>query len=281
MRQVVKDAFFDYTAKREGFTPHMYCDKLNLVTTGVGNLIDHGPRNGLDISPAAMAPAMSLPWFHKQGGWTAKNPIVDNVRASQSEIANNWKLVKLAGRSQMGGFAGYENLAGNDLSLSMSGVMKLYNDTLDRMDTTLTAKYRGFQDWPADAQLATLSMAWAMGPNFDFPAFKAAVERMDFESAAKQSFFKGGGGTLEHREGRNADNVIMFSNADVAVKGGIDFDRLFFPGTSNSAGRVSGGGIASIAGANPRIGSVAMIGGAAALSGWAGWELFKHWKGKR
>ena len=94
MRQVIKDTFFDFTAQREGFTPFMYADTVNLVTTGVGNLIDLGPRNAFDISAKAMSPAMSLPWKLKGPGWTAKNPIVAGP-ASQDEIRESWIRTKL------------------------------------------------------------------------------------------------------------------------------------------------------------------------------------------
>lgn len=278
MRPVVREQFFQFTVDREGFTPFMYCDKLNLVTTGVGNLIDSGPRNGLDTSASAMAPAMGLPWFHKQGGWTPKNPIVDDSRASASEIAANWRLVKLAGRSQMGGFAGYANLAGNDLSLSMDGVKELFATTLDRFERTLIGKYSGWESWPADAQLATLSMAWAMGPAFNFPAFKAAVDRLDFDTAAKESFFKGGGGTLDEREGRNKENETMFHTAAAVVRGGVDPDRLFFPGDASSPGVLptGGGGIGVASVAGRTVGNIGIIGAGLGAIGWAIWQWRKR-----
>jgi len=94
MRQSVKDIFFDFSAGHEGFTPFMYCDILNLVTTGIGNLIDNGPRNGFDISNVAMAPAMGLPWKFKGPGWTSKNPVAADT-ASQADIREAWIRTKL------------------------------------------------------------------------------------------------------------------------------------------------------------------------------------------
>lgn len=297
MRQIVKDKFFEFTAGREGFTPFMYCDILNLVTTGVGNLIDAGPNHNPGgnsssavrarlndvVSAAAMTPAMKLPWRLKGPGWTSKNPVVGEL-VSPSEIADAWTKVKLQNVavpdfSQRGGFA-YAGLT--NLSLSMEDLKALFNRTLTSFDATLQSKYPGYENWPADAQLALLSMSWAMGPNFNFPAFREAAIREDFRAAAQQSFFKGGGGTMENRAGRNAENVIMFTNAADVVKGGVDRDRLFFPGTvATTPGVLSPPKVAAAASTNPRIGDVAVIGAGAAAAGWAGWELFKWYDGRR
>lgn len=280
MRQVIRDTFFDFTAQREGFTPFMYCDTLNLVTTGVGNLIDSGPRNGFDISERAMASAMNLPWKFKGPGWTSKNPVAAGA-ASQADIREAWIRTKLKeeespGFNKRGGFAyaGFQ-----PLTLDLQGLKDLFNRTLASFDKTLESRYPGYQKAPADAQLALLSMAWAMGPAFNFPQFKTAFDAEDFRRAGELSYFKGGGGTMENRTGRNRDNVIMFTNAADVVKGGVDRDRLFFPGSPpTSAGILP---VANISGANPRIGDAAIIGVGAVAASWAGWELFKHWKGKR
>jgi hypothetical protein len=283
MRQVIKDTFFDFSAQREGFTPFMYCDTLNLVTTGIGNLIDNGARNGFDISENAMAPAMNLPWKFKGPGWTSKNPVAAGP-ASKEEIREAWTRTKLREQSEPGfnkrggfAYAGFQ-----PLTLDLQGLKELFNRTLTRFDSTISQRYPGYETWPADAQQAILSMAWAMGPAFNFPAFKAAVDKLDFRKAAELSFFKGGGGTLENRTGRNRENVIMFTNAADVLKAGVDPDRLFFPGTVGSSSGVGptgggGAGIANISGSNPRIGDVAIIGGGVAAIGWAGWELFKHY----
>lgn len=238
MRQIVRDSFFDFTAKREGFTPFMYCDVLNLVTTGVGNLIDAGPNHGGSntaerarlnnvVSASAMAPAMRLPWKFKAPGWTSKNPLAQGT-ASQTDIAAAWTATKRQNEvvpdfSQRGGFA-YAGLT--NLTLDMQGLKDLFARTLDSFDKTLGSRYPGYESWPADAQLAIMSMSWAMGPAFNFPQFKAAVDRLDFNEAAKLSFFRGGGGTESVRSGRNAENEKMFQTAAIVLKNGSDPDIL-------------------------------------------------------
>jgi hypothetical protein len=279
MRQVIRDTFFDFTAKREGFTPFMYCDTLNLVTTGVGNLIDRGPRNGFDISAGAMAPAMSLPWRHKAAGWTSSNPIAGEL-ASPEEIRESWIRTKLKeqevpGFNKKGGFA-YANF--QPLTLDLASLKALFTKTLNSFDATLASRYPTYQQAPADAQLAMLSMAWALGPAFDFPAFKAAFDAGDYRKAGDLSYFKGGGGTPTARTGRNADNVIMFNNAADVVKGGVDHDRLFFPGSVTTSPGVfpSGAGIANISGKPTNVpltvGAVGAVAfGVFKLGRWKGW----------
>jgi len=296
MRKVIQETFFDFSAQREGFTPFMYCDTLNLVTTGIGNLIDSGPRNGFDISDGAMAPAMNLPWKHKGPGWTSKNPIAGEL-ASKEEIRECWIRTKLKeqetpGFNKKGGFA-YANF--QPLTLDLQGLKDLFNRTLSSFDKQLSQRYSAYDTAPADAQQAILSMAWAMGPAFNFPAFKTAFNASDFRKAGELSFFKGGGGSIDARTGRNRENVIMFTNAADVLKAGADPDQLFFPGTVGATpGRSPTGGSSG-----PLVADISKAGGgtiataknvamgaapvaAVAAVGWAGWELFKHFrKGKK
>lgn len=230
----------------------MYCDILNLVTTGIGNLIDHGHQTPPDdlstaqrarlnneVSARAMQPALNLPWKKKALGWTSKNPLAGEL-VSPAEVADAWTLVKRQNEvvpdfSQRGGgkYAGLSNL-----TLDMNGIRDLFNTTLTRFENTLREKNANWDSWPADAQLAMLSMSWAMGPAFTdkFKAMKIALDRGDFASAGAQSYFKGGG-DLKDPTSRNAENAIMFKNAADVMKGGVDPNRLFFPGAvATSAG---------------------------------------------
>lgn len=56
MYQSVRDYFNTFQTKFEGYLPFMYLDVKNLVTTGMGNLID------------PIGAASSLPWVHKSDG---------------------------------------------------------------------------------------------------------------------------------------------------------------------------------------------------------------------
>jgi hypothetical protein len=288
MRQIIKDTFFDFTAQREGFTPFLYADTLNLVTTGVGNLVDAGPNNNNAagnmpsverarlnnvVSAAAMDPAMRLPWRLKGPGWTSKNPVAGPL-VSPSEIADAWTRVKRQNEvspdfSQKGGFA-YAGLT--NLTLDMQSLKDLFSRTLISFDARLAKDFAGYETYPADAQLAMLSMAWAMGPGYAsrFPAFRVAVQKRDFDAAAGVSYFKGGGGTPENRTGRNKDNALMFHNAAMVERTGASPDSLIFPGTSGSVG---GSVIPSID--SGTVGKVVLGSAAASLGVWAGWKIWE------
>jgi hypothetical protein len=269
----------------------MYADTLNLVTTGVGNLIDNGPNNNPGgnspsivrarlnnvISPAAMAPALALPWRFRGDGWTPKNPVARQL-ASQQDIIQAWALVKGQNQvvpdfSQLGG-GKYAPLT--NLTLDNDAMDSLYQRTFNSFAATLQKRYPSFSEWPADAQMAAMSMAWAMGPSFNFPAFTVAVNAGDFAKAAVESYFKGGGGTPSARTGRNKDNFLMFNNADVVAKGGGDLDLLIFPQSSGSV-TTPKSLVASLNSTTAKIETGIAV---AAFSG-AVYGAYRWWKGTR
>jgi hypothetical protein len=254
MRQSVKDIFFDFSVGHEGFTPFPYADILNLVTTGIGNKIDNGKTclpNGLKavqcarlnnvVSAAAMEPALRLPWKQRAPGWTSKNPLAGDL-VSPSEVSDAWIKVKRQNEvvpdfSQRGG-GSYAGLT--DITLDMDGLKTLFSSTLTDFENKIRGRNPNWESWPADAQLAVLSMAWAMGPYFTdkFKAMKIALDRGDFASAGAQSHFIGGDTAPTGKLSRNQENVIMFKNAADAVKGGADLSQLFFPGTSVTSTKI-------------------------------------------
>ena len=275
MRDSVKTPFFDYSIHHEGFTPFMYCDTLNLVTTGIGNLIDFGPRNGFEVSPVAMAPAMALPWKHKGAGWSSKNPVAGSP-LSQSEIADAWTTTKLLeqrspGAKLQGGFKTYPGLT--DATLDMQGIRILFDRTLASNEAALRKRYPNYDTAPTDAQFALNSMAWAMGASFfpvlGFTAFHDAFVAGDFQTCVTACQFKGGGLVTDPKS-RNHDNAIMFQNAANVAKGGGDFDLLFFPGNSSPPAAVGVGLINK-----PATVSQVAVGVGLAGASWAVWKLGK------
>jgi GH24 family phage-related lysozyme (muramidase) len=66
------------------------------------------------------------------------------------------------------------NAAVDDLTRSKAGEMEAH----------LVQRFANWDDLPADAQLGTLSLAWACGPAFNFPTFAAALTRGDFATCA-------------------------------------------------------------------------------------------------
>ena len=204
MRPTVRAAFLGFTKPLEGgVLSYMYADSLGNVTTGVGNKIDDGTA----------APALALAWT-----------LPDGSAATPAEISSEWQLVK----SSYPKIQSYACKAITQLRLSAASLSSLYLNTLTGMDAALTARYPGYAAWPADAQLAVLSMAWAMGAAFAFPKFDAAVNASppDFAAAALESHCS------NCAAARNDANLFLLQNADTVTKGHLDPAVLWYPSSA-------------------------------------------------
>lgn len=222
MRPSVAENYTKFTIKFEGKLGFMYLDVKGLVTTGIGNLID------------PVGAALTLPWKKKDGSL-----------ASQDEIKQAWNTVKA--RKDLAPKGGVIFGGLTDLRLDEEGIKTLVNRKLLQFEEILKARYKGYDQWPADAQLGVLSMAWAMGPHFKFPKFDAAVNQLlpDFKSAAMYCKMgeKGNPGLVP----RNKANVLLFSNAAKAIKHGFDFDKLHYPEVLEDIKKAAPYGIAAVA----------------------------------
>ena len=93
--------------------------------------------------------------------------------------------------------------------------------------------FKDFDAWPADAQLALLSMAWAMGPGGPpkFLTMCAACKKLDFDTAAENCKMNetGNPGIIP----RNSANKQLFKNAAAVIAGQSDgfYQRaiLYYP----------------------------------------------------
>jgi GH24 family phage-related lysozyme (muramidase) len=171
-----------WTAQFEGRTHYMYLDALGLVTCGVGNLID------------PIETALGLPW------------LLGGVRATRDRIAENWRYVKACtSYAKLGGFA-FENLPSNVLRLSDASVDNLVRSRMQSDWAFLLKRYPGADAAPVPAQRALLSMAWAMGPGFDFPKFAEAFNAQDWATCAVECVMRPSPGIAL----RNAANVALF-----------------------------------------------------------------------
>jgi GH24 family phage-related lysozyme (muramidase) len=205
LRDAVLGAFAPWTTQFEGYTPFMYTDSKGFVTTGIGNKIDPVDQ------------ALGLPW--KIGGRLA----------TPAEITQAWNTVKSA-------FPGVQSRASASLTslrLDAEGIRALVNRTLKANDALLARAYRDYPNWPADAQLAVNSMAWAMGvghiiPGGDFKTFMAALNQSppDFRAAARASH-------IDDRDNpglvpRNEANKLLFENAARVLEGAGHPDVLYY-----------------------------------------------------
>ena len=205
MHQSVRDKWHEFSEPFEGRVLSMYLDIKGLVTCGVGNLID------------PVSEAIKLPWKHRDG-----RP------ATSTEISAAWHALKarpdLARRSTR--YAA--ELTG--LVLSDADVDALVARRLADNEAYLTAHhFPYFPDFPADAQLGILSMAWAVGSNFPakFPTFRAAVLSGDWLAARDNCTIReeGNPGVVP----RNKANRVCFANAEIVTRCGLQREILRWP----------------------------------------------------
>ena len=196
-RASVVDAFPLFTERFEGRCNWMYLDVKGLVTTGRGNLIDPLPA------------ALFLPWvqaFTPNGG----SP------ASAQQVADEWHRVKACQAAAHLGGGSFKRMT--TLRLTDADVDALTKSKMLEMWRALVARgaFASAKAWPAAAQLGLLSMAWAMGPAFNFPKFELHAVVPDFTLMAAQCGISTAGNPGV--AARNAANVGLFLTA-AAVSG--------------------------------------------------------------
>jgi GH24 family phage-related lysozyme (muramidase) len=212
MRASVRNAFVGFTSPLEGVLPFLYLDVKGLVTVAIGNLVD------------PIEAALSLPLMRPDG-----------MPATRGEIADAWRAVKARqDLAQRGGLA-FRNVT--TLRLTTAGIERVVFAKLDLFDRQLTVRFPGYPEWPADAQLATLSMSWACGAHFRFPSLVTALNTLDFERAAMECSIseKGNPGVKP----RNVHNRLMYRNAARALAQGADPDQLFWPAELGATGELA------------------------------------------
>lgn len=219
MRDSVRYAFISFTSPLEGVVRWLYLDVKGLVTIAIGNLVD------------PIGAALALPLVRPDG-----------TRATRDEIAAEWQLVKSHPEAARLGHRSLERAT--HLRLTDAGVDQVVGAKLTQMDIQLATRFRehsdclqhpqlgwacgcGYETWPADAQLATLSMAWACGPAFRFPHLDACLRKRDFLGASYEC-----GIDTRNNPGvvpRNAANRTLYRNAALVMSAGLDLDTLHWP----------------------------------------------------
>jgi hypothetical protein len=167
-----------------------------------------------------MPAAMTLPWEH-----------ADGTPATADEIAIDWKQCKL---TRMRGH----------LVLSADAVNKLVQARLQQNEVYLARRWAHWESFPADAQLACHSCAWAAGAAWHAPHLDAGLAIPDFSiaagplgdassnSACRGEAWLNDTGNPGLRP-RNLANKVLFHNADCVTKwptpGGTDPEQLYWP----------------------------------------------------
>lgn len=214
LRQSVIDAFPAYTVQFEGYVHTMYVDVRGLVTTGAGNLID------------PVSAALALKWRHPDG-----------ELASSDEIRAQWAALK-ARAAEMAHHnpSTQAKACGLTLQLDDDAISELVRERLEaNADDIARRHFPAFADFPADAQLAIMSLAWAAGSDWPrkFPHAKASILAGDWATAALEATL-----STKTPEGvvnagvipRNNAQKICFANAAaVDANSTIDRTRVYYP----------------------------------------------------
>jgi hypothetical protein len=210
VKACVREAFVPFTVAFEGgYIGWMFPDVEGKVSTGFGLLLE----------PVALA--LALPWRRRDGSL-----------ASREEIVADWLRVKNYPDAPRLGHKSVEHVA--QLRLDNAGLEQAFQGKLNLHDSIIRDRFPAFEEWPADAQLATHSMAWACGagawdpsnPN-GFPKMAAALERGDFSGAAVECHMNewDAGVFNAGLVPRNVANKTLFFNASRAK----DPDILYWP----------------------------------------------------
>jgi hypothetical protein len=217
MFSAIQSGFPAFSTMFEGRVPYMYLDIKGLVTVGVGNLID----------PVEVAQALPFRFKNKPGINAPGSP------ATADQIAVEWQTIKNDPTLATKGYKACEPII--TLELSDDAIDSLILDRLMHNESFLKRQpwFQGFDTWPADAQLALLSMAWAMGPAGPgaFPNFRVACQNLDFSKAAAECKMNevGNPGLIP----RNQANFTLFSNAAIVLaseaQGSFQRPNLYFP----------------------------------------------------
>ncbi len=242
MRNSVANGFIEITKEHEGIVPWPYLDRLGLVTTAIGNLIE---------DRATGKPTENYfeqPWRDASGNL-----------ASRAELQEAWDLVK--SRQDLahlgGGNQAFANLTSVRLGPPGVGVNEITPEILSFVQSVLLnfesivkQGVPNFEALAADAQLALLEHAWAVGPNMSgWPHLCSALAKNppDYQTAQIE----------DHQVGVTAirDQMTrdLWQNAIDGQFSGADPDILYYPGTVNSPATHSGSLSAASVRAGPNL----------------------------
>lgn len=199
MKDSVKKIFPEFSKKFEGYVNWMYLDVKGLVTIAIGVLID----------PISLAER--LPFVKKDGSLASK----EEIRFEWTQIKSRKELAKEGHRSAKKYCS---------LRLTDEYISKLVISRLEMNENYLIKKhFPDFNSWPADAQLAVLSMAWALGADFpsSYKKLKEACLVKNWKLAALNCHI-----SEVNNAGikpRNEANVRLFNSAaEVKLEDNID-----------------------------------------------------------
>lgn len=194
-RSVVANYFAAFSARWEGYTNYPYPDVKGLVTVGRGNMIPN------------LSAMYQLPW--RIGG-------KDGLLADKTLVTAEWcrlRAISPLERNEGGGhFA-----EGAKLFLTDAVVDGLTLSKASEMCDSLAKElFPEWDEWPACAQLGTLSLSWGYGEHLlqgpaPFPKFVKAAQMTDWATCSEECKLStvGNPGVT----GRNGANEYLFRSA--------------------------------------------------------------------
>jgi len=203
MRTSVAAAWPKFISRWEGRTSYMYLDTLKFVTFGVGRKIDDNNK----ISTHGL----TRPWRKK----------TDGSLVTEAAIQAEWSKVKA--RTDLASKGGYAFKDVGDLTLRDPDIDESLMDTTGDFWDVLVKTLPKLPQWPADAQLAILNMAYHMGPAFlgsKWPNFTAAAKATDFAKMATNC-------STANKTPRDACNVKLYVNAGKVTYAALNADTLY------------------------------------------------------
>jgi GH24 family phage-related lysozyme (muramidase) len=210
MHQAVLDRFVAFSTPLEGVVRSMYLDVKGLVTVGIGCLID------------PVQSALPLPWVLPDGSAPTRDQIAAEwraLKAQQSLSKLHWKYAEKV----------------TTIRLTDEGVLDVARGRLLANEKILRQYFPAWDSFPADAQLACCSMAWAVGAGFaqTFGNFRAAANAQNWISAMAACGIRtdGNAGLVP----RNAANKLCLANAAAVIAQGLPLDELHWPAATPDA----------------------------------------------
>ncbi|MEU0646058.1 peptidoglycan-binding domain-containing protein [Streptomyces umbrinus] len=216
MHDSVRDAFLPFSTPLEGRVRFMYLDVKSLVSTGVGNLLDADDPSNFGSNPQPLPDIFTLGWFDP----------ATQAEATNAEILTEYQTVKFSGTA-LKPLDKKEEIT--RLRITDTAINTLVTGKLASFETTLKGRppFAALENWPADGQLGLLSMAWAMGPHFQFPKFQNAARDGEWLTMAKECRMTEAGnpGVIP----RNVRNGLLFTLAGwMAAPPEGDFTQLLY-----------------------------------------------------
>ena len=207
MHDSVLKALPKFLKEYEGKVNFMYLDVKGLVTVGIGHLID----------PVNMA--LKLEFGTKSG-----SPV------SGAEITAEWQKVKA--RTDLMGKGSAEFGAITTLQLTDTGIQSMVIDDAKGIENYIKTNpsamkfYSNFDNWPADAQLGFMGVAWGgiPIPQFGWHKLPEACRLEDWNKAAVECRI-----SSPIAAGRNEAHQLMFSNAAAIKANGDDITQITWP----------------------------------------------------